>query len=176
MDIFQKNRTLLIFEGVLITILGMLAVALPGISTISTELFIGWLFLIGGAVQCYRSVAARHSQGFAGSLLVSLMYVIFGILLLVYPLTGIISLTLVLTFFFIVEGISKIILGFQMRSFSQWGWFILSGIIALLMAYIIYAGWPGTALWVLGLLVGINMIFFGITLLFFAWNLPKETQ
>lgn len=174
MDILQKNRSLLIFEGILFTLLGILAVALPGISTISTELFIGWLFLIGGVVQGYRSLVARHSPGFVGSLLVSLMYIIFGVLLLVYPLAGVISLTLVLTFFFIVEGISKIILGFQMRPFSQWGWFILSGVIALLMAYIIYAGWPGTAFWVLGLLVGINMIFFGITLLFFAFNIPKD--
>lgn len=175
MDILQKNRGLLIFEGIVFTILGCLAVALPGISTLSTELFIGWLLLLGGLVQGYRSIMARHAQGFVGSLLVSLMYIVFGVLLLLYPLTGVITLTLVLTFFFIVEGISKIILGFQMKPFSQWGWFILSGLIALAMAYIIYAGWPGTAFWVLGLLVGINMIFFGLTLLFFAFSLPKET-
>lgn len=175
MEVLSKNRGLLIFEGIVFILLGFLAVALPGISTLSTEIFIGWLLLIGGAVQAYRSFKARQGEGFIGSLLVSLMYIIFGILLLVYPIAGIISLTLVLTFFFIVEGISKIFLGFQMRANSLWGWFIFSGLISLAMAFIIFAGWPGTAFWVLGLLVGINMIFFGTTLLLFAYSIPKET-
>lgn len=175
MEVLSKNRGLLIFEGILFILLGILAVALPGISTFSVELFIGWLLLIGGVVQAYRSIKARHAEGFVGSLLVSIMYVVFGILLLAYPLAGVISLTLLLTFFFIVEGISKIILGFQMRSNNFWGWFIFSGIISLIMAFIIFSGWPGTAFWVLGLLVGINMIFFGISLLTFATNIPKAS-
>lgn len=174
MEVLSKNRGLLIFEGIIFILLGCLAVALPGISTLSTELFIGWLMLFGGAVQAYRSIKARHADGFLGSLLVSLMYIIFGILLLVYPLAGVVSLTLLLTFFFIVEGLSKIILGYQTRANNRWGWFVFSGLISLAMAYIIFAGWPGTAFWVLGLLVGINMIFFGLSVLFFAYNIPKE--
>jgi uncharacterized membrane protein HdeD (DUF308 family) len=175
MEVLSKNRNLLIFEGIVFLLLGILAVALPGISTLSMELFIGWLLLIGGVVQAYRSIKARHADGFVGSLLMSLIYIVFGLLLLVYPLAGIISLTLLLTFFFIVDGISKIILGIQMRSSSSWGWFIFSGIISLAMAYIIFAGWPGTAFWVLGLLVGINMIFFGLSLLTFTAAIPKTT-
>lgn len=173
MDILQKNRTLLIVEGVIFTLLGCLAVALPGLFTLSMELLIGWLFIIGGLVQGYRSIKSIHSKGSVFSLIVALVYLAFGVYLLAYPLAGIISLTLVLTFFFIIEGISKIILGFQMRPLSQWIWFIISGLISLAMAYIIYAGWPGTAFWVIGLLVGINMIFFGLSLLFFGMNIPK---
>jgi len=174
MEILKKNRTLLLAEGVIFTILGCLAVAMPVISTLSLELFIGWLFIFGGVFQAVRSLKSWSAQGSVGSFLIGLVYLVFGIFLLAYPLAGVISLTLILTFFFIIEGISKIILGFQMRPVQQWVWFIISGIISLLMAFIIFSGWPGTALWVPGLLIGINMIFFGIALFFFGLSLPKN--
>ena len=173
MEWLQKHRNLLIFEGIIITLLGFLAVALPGISTLSTELFIGWLLIFGGIIQLYRTFKGRHEQGFVGSLITSILYLIFGILLIVFPVAGIISLTLLMTLFFLAEGIAKIILGFQLRPISRGGLFILNGILALVMSFIIWAGWPGTAFWVLGLLVGINMIFFGISLIFMAIGMPK---
>lgn len=177
MEWIQKNRTLLIFEGVIFAILGFLAVALPGISTLSTELFIGWLLIFGGIFQLYRTFkAGSHSAGFIGSLLTGILYVVFGVLLILFPVAGIYSLTVLLTLFFIAEGIAKVILGFQLRSSPRWGWFVLNGILALIMAYIIWAGWPGTVFWVLGLLVGINMIFFGISLILLALGTPKPVS
>lgn len=169
-----QPRTLLIVEGVIFTILGFLAVALPGISTLSVELFIGWLLVFAGAVQLFRTLkAGRQATGFVGTLLTSILYIIFGILLLVFPVQGILSLTFLLSLFFIVEGIAKIVLGFQLRPVPRWGWFILNGILALIMAFIILVGWPGTAFWILGLLVGINMIFFGISLIFLGVATPR---
>lgn len=174
MEWIQQNRTLLIVEGVIFALLGFLAVALPGISTLSTELFIGWLLVFGGVFQLYRTIkAGGHASGFIGSLLTSILYLIFGILLILFPVAGIISLTVLLTLFFIAEGIAKIVLGIQLRPLNNWGWFILNGVLALIMAFIIWAGWPGTAYWVLGLLVGINMIFFGISLIFLALGTPR---
>lgn len=173
MEALRNHRNLLLFEGVIFVILGFLAVALPGISTLSAELFIGWLLVFGGAVQLYRAIQGRHAPGFIGSLLTSLLYLIFGILLVLYPVAGIFSLTILLIIFFIAEGIAKIILGLQLRPFRRWGWFLLNGVLALIMAFIIWAGWPGTAFWVLGLLVGINMIFFGLSLIFLALGIPR---
>ncbi|WP_068470969.1 HdeD family acid-resistance protein [Candidatus Protochlamydia phocaeensis] len=172
-DLLQKSRNLLLIEGILFALLGFLAVAMPGISTLSTELFIGWLILFGGIFQAYRTFIARQAPGFWGSLLTSILYIIFGLLMVIFPVAGIISLTLLLIFFFALEGIAKIILGFQLKPFRRWGWFILNGVLALAMAVIIWAGWPGTAFWALGLLVGINMIFFGISLVFLALGIPK---
>jgi uncharacterized membrane protein HdeD (DUF308 family) len=169
----QNNRNLMLFEGIIFALLGFLAVALPGISTLSAELFIGWLLFFGGIVQLYRAFKGSHEgPGFAGSLLTGFLYLIFGILLVLFPIAGIFSLTILLTLFFIAEGIAKIILGVQLRPDRTWGWFILNGILALIMAFIIWAGWPGTAFWVLGLLVGINMIFFGISLIFLSFGMP----
>jgi len=173
MEWFHNQRRLLLIEGVLFTILGFLAAALPGISTLSVELFIGWLLFFGGAMQFYRALQMRHMPGFLGSLLTSSLYIIFGLLLALYPLAGVLSLTLLLTIFFIADGISKIMLAFQLTPFRRWGWFILNGVLSLIIAYIIWSGWPGTAFWVLGLLVGINMIFFGISLIFLALEIPK---
>lgn len=172
MEGLQNNRNLLIFEGILFSVLGFLAVALPGISTLSTELFIGWLFIFAGCIQLYRTISARHAPGFIGSFLTGILYFIFGILLILFPVSGIFSLTILLTFFFIAEGIAKIILGLQLRPLHRWGWFFLNGVLSLVMAYIIWMGWPGSAFWVLGLLVGINMIFFGMSLIFLAFGVP----
>jgi uncharacterized membrane protein HdeD (DUF308 family) len=174
MDWLQNNRNLLIFEGVVFALLGFFAVAVPGISTLGTELFIGWLLIFGGTLQLFRTFKGRYqAPGFLGSLLTGLMYLIFGILLVLFPLAGVLSLTILLTLFFIATGIAKIILGVQLRPFRRWGWFLLNGILALIIAFIIWSGWPGTAFWVLGLLVGINMIFFGISLIVLALGLPR---
>lgn len=175
MDWIEQHRTLVTIEGVIFILLGFLAVFLPGLSTLSTELFIGWLLIFGGAVQCYRTIkAGLHSTGFIGSILMSILSLVFGVLLILFPAAGVISLTLLLMIFFIAEGIAKIVFGIQLRHTRTWGWFIFNGILALIMGFIIWAGWPGTAFWVLGLLVGINMIFFGATLIFLALGGPPK--
>ncbi len=175
MDWVKNNRNLMILEGVLFTILGFIAVAMPGISTLSFELFSGWLLIFGGIFQIYRSFKGwNHSPAVMGSLLTGILYFIFGVLLILFPVAGVISLTALLIIFFIAEGIAKFILGFQLRPTPQWSLFLLNGALALIMAYIIWRGFPGTAYWVLGLLIGINMIFFGISLIFLGLSIPKK--
>ncbi len=175
-EYLQNHRGLVIFEGILFTLLGMLAVALPGISTLSTELFLGWLIFFSGVIQAYRTFKTRSSQGFYGSLITSILYIIFGVLLVLNPIAGVISITILLALFFILEGISKIYFAFELRHFHQWGWFIVSGLLSIAMAVIIWAGWPSSAFWVLGLLVGINLIFFGLSLLSLGWSHNSESK
>ncbi|MDP1880177.1 MAG: DUF308 domain-containing protein, partial [Parachlamydiaceae bacterium] len=81
MEWFKNNRHVVLLEGILLTILGILAIAMPGISTLSTELFIGWLLFFSGAIQLYRTFKSRHQPGFIGSVLLSVMYIAFGLLL-----------------------------------------------------------------------------------------------
>lgn len=176
LEIIKKNRKLVIFEGILFIILGMFAIALPNIFTLGIELLIGWLFLIGGCVQAFRSFKTKESPGFWPSLLVSLLSIAIGILLLVYPLGGILTLTLLLSLFFLFEGCAKIIMAFQMRQLPQWGWILVSGIIALIIAGIIWSQWPSSAYWVIGLLVGVNMLFFGCSLLVLGIGAGKDSD
>ena len=175
-DYIQKHRGLLIFEGILFILLGILAVSLPVVSTLGTTIFIGWLFIIGGVVQIYRAFNTHKTRDFIWALLSAILNLVAGIILILYPMTGAISLTIVLLAFFILEGIAKIIWGFKLRPLNTWGWLVLSGLIALAMAGVILAGWPESAFWVIGLLVGINMIFYGVSLLFLVFGSPKLNE
>lgn len=172
MNTFEKYRKYFLIEGILFLILGILAIALPQITTLAIELFIGWILLIGGVVQFVRTVASRGSSGYWPSLVGSIFTIVIGFLLIAYPLTGIITLTLLLTIFFFIDGISKIAFALRHREVARWGWLLVSGIISFLLAFIILSGWPLTATWVIGLLVGINMLFLGITLLALTAKTP----
>lgn len=165
MDTIHRNWKLLLIEGILFVILGMMAVALPAIFTLSIELFIGWLLIFGGIFQGFRSLQARPFKGSYPSLIISILAIIVGILLIAYPLTGVLTLTLLLATYFLIEGIAKIVIAIQWKPSTNWGWLLVSGILSLLISLIIWGGYPGTATWALGLLVGINMIFFGWSLI-----------
>jgi uncharacterized membrane protein HdeD (DUF308 family) len=176
-DFIQKNRNLFLFESVMFIIFGLIAIALPGLFTLGIELLIGWLFLIGGIVQGYQSFKGKEAIGFWSRFLSAILSIIIGILLLVYPLTGVLTLTFLLAFFFLVDGVTKIVWGIQMHSsLSRWGWLVFSGVISILLSAIIWSGWPGTAAWVIGLLVGINMLFFGFSLLSLTLSVGKDEK
>jgi uncharacterized membrane protein HdeD (DUF308 family) len=174
MNTVHNNRGILIFEGVLFILLGLLAIGLPGLFTLGFELTIGWIFLIAGGVQIYRAIRARELPGFGMALGSGVLSLLVGVLLIAYPLNGILTLTILLTIFFLLEGIIKIAMGFQMRPIHGWGWVIFSGVISLIMGGIIVSGWPQTAIWVIGLLVGINMLFYGFSLLSLVFSAPQK--
>lgn len=168
MSFVQEHRGLFIFEGIVFVLLGILAIAIPGIFTLGVTLLVGWLFIAAGLVQLFRSVKAEGIPGALFAILSGIFYLVIGALLLLHPLTGVKTLTLLLAFFFLVDGIFQIAAGIRYRPFKNWGWLVLSGIISILLAAIIWSGWPGTAVWVIGLLVGINLLFAGISFLFLA--------
>lgn len=165
MDTIERHWKLLLIEGILFVILGMMAVALPAIFTLSIELFLGWLLIFGGIFQAFRSIQARGFSGSYPSLIASMIAILIGVLLIVYPLTGVLTLTILLATYFLIEGIAKIVIATQWKPSTNWGWLLVSGILSLLISLIIWGGFPGTAAWALGLLVGINMIFFGWSLI-----------
>lgn len=156
-----------VIEGVVLLILGMLAIVVPPLATLGITIVIGWLLLVSGVVGLYMTFATRGLPGFWWSLVSGLLGVVAGLVLLAWPVSGAVSLTLVLTAFFIVEGIASIMYALEhKRQLSgRWGWMLFSGVVDLVLAAIILAGLPGTALWALGVLVGINMIFGGTSLI-----------
>lgn len=159
---FQAHWKLFLVQGILMMILGLLAVALPHISTVAVEIFVGWLFFIGGVFRALSVLPARGMPGFWWSLLTALLAAALGLVLIAQPSEGVLTLTMVLMVLFIVEGIAAILiaLGFR-RHLHNWRWTLFSGVVDLVLAYLIWQGWPGTAAWAIGLLVGINMFFFG---------------
>jgi len=165
-EAIRNHRTLFLIQGIIMVILGLVAVAIPQIATIGVELFVGWLFVIGGIVRLVATFQSRGAPGFWWSVLTAILAIVVGVILLANPIAGVLTLTMVLIAMFVIEGIFQIIAGFEYRraEAGSWFWLILSGVVDLVLAALIIAGWPGTAAWAIGLLVGINLLFAGIAL------------
>jgi uncharacterized membrane protein HdeD (DUF308 family) len=166
----REHWGLFLIEGIVLVILGLLAIIIPPIATIAVTIFLGWLFLISGIVGLVTTFWARHAPGFWWSLLSAVLAIAAGIVLLGWPIPGAVSLTLLLIAFFIIEGVLSILYAFEHKKelSGRWGWMLISGIIDLILAAIIWGGLPGTAAWALGLLVGINMLFGGSAMIAMA--------
>jgi len=160
---------LFLIQGVLLVALGLLAVALPNTSTLGIDVVVGCLLVAGGIVRFATIARKRHVPGFWWSFLSSSIAVAFGAILIARPVRGVITLTIVITVFFAFEGLAAIFVALEFRRYLRnWGWTLLSGAINLALAYLIWNGWPNTATWVIGLYLGINMIFLGMTLIMTA--------
>src|ERR1700720_3652291 len=155
----RSHWKLFLIEGIVLVILGLAAVMLPLIATLATAILVGWVFLLSGIIGLAATFRMRHAPGFWWSLLSGIIGIAAGIVLLRWPLSGALSLTLVLTIFLVLEGVVSIMFALEhKRELSgRWGMMLLSGLVDLLLAGMIFAGLPGTAAWAIGLLVGINI-------------------
>ena len=166
----REHWVLFLVEGIVLMLLGAAAIIVPVIATLAFTLLIGWLFLLSGAVGLVTTFWMRNAPGFWWSLLSAVVGIAAGIVLIRWPISGTISLTLVLIAFFIVEGIATLMFALEHRArlSGRWGWMLASGIVDLILAGIIFAGLPESATWALGLLVGINMLFGGSAMIAMA--------
>jgi len=166
----HEHWLLFLIEGIVLVVLGMLAIVVPVVATIAVAILIGWLFLISGVVGLVTTFMARHAPGFWWSLVSAVLGIAAGIVLLGWPISGAVSLTLLLIVFFVIEGVASIMYALEHKKelTGRWAWMLVSGIIDLILAGIIMAGLPGTAAWALGLLVGINMLFGGTSMIAIA--------
>ncbi len=160
---------LALIQGAILAILGLLAVAMPFFSTLAVEVLIGWLFLFGGVLRAVSLVRAKHIPGYWWSLVAAIVAAVLGLVLIAAPLRGILTLTMVLMALFLVEGVSAIFAALDFRRHSShWGWLLISGVIDLVLVFLIWRGWPTTAHWAIGLLTGINLFFMGLSLVMLA--------
>src|ERR1700730_1911533 len=152
----REHWVLFLVEGIVLLILGALAVVVPPLATLAFTVFLGWLFVISGGVGLVTTIKARQAPGFWWSLLSALLAIAVGLIMILQPVSGAMSLTLLLTFFFVLDGVASVLLAVahRRRFTRQWGWMLASGLVDLVLAAIIIAGLPGTAAWVVGLLVG----------------------
>jgi uncharacterized membrane protein HdeD (DUF308 family) len=154
--------------GIVLIIVGFAAIAFPFLSTVAAKIMLGWLFLIGGVVMVIHAFSAQAWQGFVWSLLIGILYVVAGGYLAFFPLTGLLTLAILLVILFLAEGLFEVIMAFRVRPHDGWGFLLLSGIAALAVGVIIALDLPGSATWALGLLVGINLLFSGWSYIFLA--------
>ena len=172
----RKYSTWFVLYGVAMILLGLFAIAAPGIATLAVELTIGWLLLLGGASALVAVFSAgRTAPGFWWNLLTAIIYILAGLALLTRPVAGTITLTIILAAYLLASGVIHIVLavGYRQEIPGAWGWMLLSAVVDIVLALIIISGMPGTAVWVLGLLVGINLLMLGIAVVMAALSVRK---
>jgi uncharacterized membrane protein HdeD (DUF308 family) len=171
----REHSGMFLAEGVILILIGIAAVIVPPIAGLATTVILGWLFFVAGIVGLVATFRARGAPGFTWSLLSALIAIVAGLTLLWNPLQGLVTLTYVLIAFFIFDGIFMIVLALSHRRelSGRWEWLMFNGIVDLFLAAIVISGMPGTLAWALGLLVGIDMIFGGASLIAMAMAARK---
>ena len=164
----KRHSLWYLIQGALMVIAGVLALIYPLVSTVAVVLFLGWLLIISGMFD------ARRVPHFWLQLVSVALSVIIGVLFLRDPGQALLVLTLLLIVFLMVEGISKVIFSLTIRPFPNWGWVLASGIIGILLALYLWASLPITAIWLLGVLLGIQLICEGAAIGYMAWQVRNS--
>jgi uncharacterized membrane protein HdeD (DUF308 family) len=141
---------------------GALAIASPFVAAVTVSVFLAWLIIFGGVVHLVLAFHAHRAGSLIGKVLVGVAYVVIGGYLLLHPVLGVATLTLLLAALFLVEGILDVVMFFQLRPARGTGWMLLDGLITLGLAVMIGAHWPSSSLWAIGTLVGVSLIFSGV--------------
>lgn len=168
-DIKKRGNGSLLIGGLLI-VLGIAAIALPNFSTIVAETWIALILISAGSAKLFYAFQTRDQGGFVWKLLLSVLYIATGVMLFVYPLTGVLTLTLLLGSFLLTEGVFELILAFRLRPQQNWTWALGNGIVTLLLGAMIWFQWPFDAPWLIGTLVGASVLFTGISRVMLSLN------
>jgi uncharacterized membrane protein HdeD (DUF308 family) len=170
----RRHSLWYLVQGVLMVVAGILALAYPAISSIAVVIFLGWLLIVSGIVQGLGLIGARDVPHFWLQLISVALSVIVGLLFLRNPGESLVTLTLLLIVLFLVEGIAKVIFALTIRPLANWGWVLASGIISILLSFILWANVPVTAVWLLGVFLGIGLISEGAALSYLAWQVRRN--
>jgi uncharacterized membrane protein HdeD (DUF308 family) len=154
--------------SVLMIVAGVLAIVAAPVAGVAVALLVGWLLVFSGAAHLVFAWHTRSAGGLFWELLLGAVYVLIGAYILFHPVAGLASLTLALAIYLFIEGILEFALSFGIRPKPGSGWLLLDGIITLILAVMIWRTWPSNTEWVIGTLVGISMLFSGVTRLGFS--------
>jgi len=174
-QIVRHASTWSIVWGVLLIVFGMLAVGSPFLAAVAVSVVLAWLIILAGVVHLILAFQAHRAGSLIWKLLVGLAYVLFGGYLIMHPVLGVTSLTLLLASLFLIEGILNIVMFFKMRSVRGSSWVLVDGIITLLLGLMIYLQWPSSSVWAIGTLVGVSMIISGVTRVMLSLAVRKAT-
>lgn len=154
--------------GIVLLLAGAAAIAFPLVSTIAAKVALGWIFMVGGAVLAIHAFSIKAWGGFLWSLAVGVLYLVAGGWLAFFPLTGIVTLTILLAALFLAEGVLEVVLAVRVRPHEGWGWLLLSGLVAAAVGVLIAYELPSSATWAIGLLAGINLLSTGASFVVLA--------
>jgi uncharacterized membrane protein HdeD (DUF308 family) len=171
----RRGSLLYLMQGILLVIAGVLALVYPLITNVALVVFLGWMLLLSGIVQAVTLIGGGKTPDFWLQLISAALSVVVGFLFLRDPAVGVGTLVMLMSVFFMIEGISKTVFSLTIRPFPNWGWVLASGILGILIAVWLLAN-PGMSLLLLGILIGIQLISEGIAIATMAWMARKETR
>ncbi len=152
--------------AVLMIVLGLIAIAFPFLVSVASSLVLGWIFIFAGITQIVYALQSRGAGQVVWKLILGFLYLFAGISVVAKPLEGVFAFTLVLGITIFVQGIIQVSLALKVRRIApNWGWMLVSGIIGIIFGIFIWSSFPFSAAWVIGTLIGINLLFDGVWML-----------
>lgn len=170
----KRHSLWYLIQGGLMALAGIFALVYPLLSSVAVVVLLGWLLIISGIAQGISLIGARHVPHFWLQLLSVVLSVIVGLMFLRDPGQGLLTLTVLLIVFLMVEGISKVIFALTIRPFPNWGWVLASGLIGILASAFLWGSLPVQAVWLLGVLLGVVLICEGAALGHLAWQVRRS--
>jgi uncharacterized membrane protein HdeD (DUF308 family) len=167
-NVFKQAAGASIGWGVVMVLLGFLALFLPLATGIGVSIAAAWIIVFGGIAYVASAFSARGAGSFLWRLLIGAVYILGGIYLAFNPGLALESLTLAMAVMFLFEGVMETIVFFQLRNLPGSGWVLFDGLVTLLLAYLIWRPWPGSSIWAIGTILGINLITSGFTRLMYS--------
>ncbi len=173
----KKATGWMIAFSILMIVTGILAIAMPGISSVTFTLILGWLLLFNGIVRLVNSFRSKPIRGFWLSLIVGIIYTVSGIIVIFNPIEAVLTLTWLFGFMLIFEGIVTIVSAFVNKTGRSLAWLlVLDGVITLILGILVLSGWPASAIWLIGLYIGISILMSGISLLVISLAARKAVK
>jgi uncharacterized membrane protein HdeD (DUF308 family) len=155
-----KNWGWVLASGIAFVVLGFVALAFSVLTTLASVFVLGWILAFAGIFEAAHALKPPRWSGFIVDLLAAILYVVVGVLMIVRPGAGALSLTLLLGAFFLVGGVFRIVSAGIVRP-PNWGWLVVSGLVTLVLGLLILSEWPASGLWVIGMFLGIDLLFTG---------------
>ena len=171
-EVVKRFGSYSLFIGILLTILGGIGIMLPEVMSLGTEVMVAWLLLLGGLFWAMHTY--KYSRRNIMDWLKPILLMASGVLMVVYPVTGVASVGLLLAIYLLMDAFSSFVLAQSIYPAKGWGWMAFNGLMSALLAGLFLVGWPATSLWLVGLYVGISLFFDGTALIFVGWILYKE--
>ena len=173
-DTVKRYALWYLIQSVLLIAAGFLAIIYPVLSSEAVVVLLGWLLIISGVVQGLSLIGAGQVPHFWLQLISVILAVLIGCLFLRDPAQGLVTIALLLIVFFMIEGISKVVFALTIRPFPNWGWVLASGLVGIALALILWANLPVTALWLVGVLLGLQLISVGAAIAYLAWQVRQS--
>lgn len=149
--------------SVVMIVAGFLAIAMPLAAAIAANIFVAWMLMFSGAAHLVFAWYRRHSRSFLWQLLLGILYTFISTYILINPALGLVALTLAIAAYLLVEGVLEVTLALQIRPTRAWGWLLFDGVVTLILALMIWRAWPAGSELVIAILVGVSMLFSGIS-------------